>query len=215
MAGAKKASFLFYLDWQKQLEKLPLNSIGKIVLALCEYANSGKYPDFKDGALDMCFSFMADQLDRDNEKYREICRKRSEAGKEGAKQKQANANKSSKSMQKDTNQADKDTDTDNDTDNDNVFFEDVPAEIKTALLEYQEWRTSEGKGYRSRNAVKRAINKLQELAPNDYQTQNKIIYQALDGNYLQFVALLDFDKKNNQQKNSRLSVADEFARKGC
>ena len=209
-----KKSFVFYLDWQQQLEKLPPEAVGKMVLALCEYVRSGVYPSFDDGALDMCFSFMSAQVDRDTEKYEEICRKRSAVGKKGAEQKKANATKRNKSKQMIANQADTVTDTVTDNDTVTDYFVGVPPEIKTALLEYQDWRISAGKGYRNRNAVKRAVNRLQDLAPDDYQTQNMIIYQALDGQYTQFVSLVDDGRRNKAQKD-RLSPADEFAKGGC
>lgn len=220
---AERKSFLFYLDWHQQLEKLPAEQVGKLVLALCDFAKTEHVTEFNDGAMDMCLSFMTAQLQRDNEKYVETCKKRSEAGKKGAEQKQANANKrkqvkqkqasATNCKQKQANQADTDTDTDTVTVTD--FFIDVPTEIKKALTEYQDWRLSQGKGYASKNAVKRALRKLQELAPDNYQEQTEIIYQALDGGYTQFVPLLDKCKGNGMKQTSRLDPADEFARGGC
>ena len=216
---ADKKSFLFYLDWHQQLEKLPAEQVGKLVLALCDFAENGNITEFNDGAMDMCFSFMTAQLQRDNEKYIETCRKRSEAGKKGARQKKANANKGKQTKQKKanantcvqkvTNQADTDTDTDTETDTD--LFIDVPPEIKPALSEYQDWRRSEGKEYKSRNGVRRAVNRLQEIAPDDYEEQTAVIYQALDGRYTEFVPLVGKSRK----KTGRLSPADEFAEGGC
>ena len=59
------------------------------IKALFRFAEDGTTPDFS-GALMMCFSFISSQMQRDKEKYIDICVKRAKAGKKGGKQKQAN-----------------------------------------------------------------------------------------------------------------------------
>ena len=50
--------------------------------AIIKYEKSGEIPEL-DGMLKMAFSFIKQQLDRDNEKWKEEKQKRSEAGKKG------------------------------------------------------------------------------------------------------------------------------------
>ena len=87
------------------------------IKALFRFAEDGTTPDFS-GALMMCFSFISSQMQRDKEKYIDICVKRAKAGKKGGKQKQANLANANHAKQKQANLADNDTENENDTEND-------------------------------------------------------------------------------------------------
>jgi hypothetical protein len=50
---------------------------------MCRYSATGELPDFTDAMLKFAFSMFRGQLDRDAEKYEEVCQKRSENGKKG------------------------------------------------------------------------------------------------------------------------------------
>lgn len=75
---AEKKSFLIYLDNQKQVNILTDEQAGKLFKALFEFAKDGTETDFDDGMIAMAFSFMADSIRRDTEKYELICQKRAE-----------------------------------------------------------------------------------------------------------------------------------------
>lgn len=87
---------------------------GQLFKALFQFVEDGAIPDFS-GSLAMCFSFISSQIQRDKEKYIDICEKRAEAGRKGGKQKKANLANANFVKQKQANLADNDTVPDNDT----------------------------------------------------------------------------------------------------
>ncbi len=82
MAKAKKKSFVLYNDYQQHIDRLTDEQAGKLFKAIFDYVNTGTIA-LLEGQADMAFSFIALQLDRDVEKYEEICRKRSEFARMG------------------------------------------------------------------------------------------------------------------------------------
>lgn len=77
-----KNSFLIYLDYQEQFELLTDEQAGQLIKAIIKYEKTGEIAKL-DGMTKMAFSFIKQQLDRDNEKWKEEKQKRSEAGKKG------------------------------------------------------------------------------------------------------------------------------------
>ena len=81
----KPKAINLYLDLYKRFEKLSDAQAGRLVKAMLKYGNTGEDTDFSDDlALDVTFCGITDQIDRDFEKYRDICQKRSEVGRRGA-----------------------------------------------------------------------------------------------------------------------------------
>ena len=74
---AKKKSFILYADYIKHIRRLSDEDAGRLFKAIFDYVNEGKLPDL-DGMAAMAFSFIANQLDTDLQKYEDICRKRAE-----------------------------------------------------------------------------------------------------------------------------------------
>ena len=110
----KKKSFVLYTDYREMIEMLPIKERGELLTALFEYVESGVISDFSNSpALNMCFSFIRSQIDRDTEKYIERCEKNRINGSKGGKATASNREQSF------ANQADNDNETDNDNDNDN------------------------------------------------------------------------------------------------
>ena len=65
-----------YFSYTEQLAMLPDDECGRLILALLEYAQTGAVPAFApSSATAMLFSCMRAQLDRDVEKYEDICAK--------------------------------------------------------------------------------------------------------------------------------------------
>lgn len=81
----KPKAINLYIDLYKRFEKLSDAQAGRLVKAMLRYGNTGEITDFSDDlALDVTFCGIVDQIDRDFEKYRDICQKRSEIGRRGA-----------------------------------------------------------------------------------------------------------------------------------
>lgn len=83
MADTKKEKGLVLMyDYRQHLALLDDADRGRLLMALLDYGENGTEPELEGAAL-MAFSFIRLQMDRNAEKYAEICRKRSEAGKKG------------------------------------------------------------------------------------------------------------------------------------
>ena len=75
-----KKSFIMYLDYKEQLEDLSDKELGTLIRAIFQYIEDETEPSFK-GKLRIAFKFIRSTLDRDSQKWEDIKKKRSEAGK--------------------------------------------------------------------------------------------------------------------------------------
>lgn len=134
----KKKSFILYAEYIRQVQILSDEDAGKLFKAILEYVNTKELPTL-DGMAAMAFSFIANQLDGDLQRYNEVCQKRAENIKKRWAKDSDNTSKpvvsdkedihlntnEYKCIQNDTNaykkiQMDSDTDTVTDTDTDTV-----------------------------------------------------------------------------------------------
>lgn len=81
-----KKSFLFYYDYRQHLSLFTYEQIGRLTMALLSYAENGEIPKLSE-PLEIAFSFMRTQIDRDNEKYVSRCKKNRENGLKGGRPK--------------------------------------------------------------------------------------------------------------------------------
>lgn len=82
-----KRSFVLYCDYREHLQLLSDSERGQLFTAILDYANDdevGELPPM----VKMAFSFIKSQMDKDAEKYAQIVKARSEAGKKSAAAKQ-------------------------------------------------------------------------------------------------------------------------------
>ena len=113
-----KEAFIIHTDTWPAIKTLSAEQKGTLFEALICHQIGEPEPKM-DVQTQMAFMFMAAQMDRDNQKYQEICERRAEYGRRGGlASAQAKASKSKQTKQKQANQADTDTDTDTDTVND-------------------------------------------------------------------------------------------------
>lgn len=106
----QKETFIVHADAWTTIQKLNLEQRGALLSALMCKQLGEPLPEM-DAATDMAFSFMAAQIDRDNDKYEDIAEKRRNA---------ANARWNMQRMQMHDLHYDTDTVTDTDTDTDTV-----------------------------------------------------------------------------------------------
>lgn len=102
-----KKSFILYTDLYTSIKDLKLDEKGKMLDAIFNYAINKKEIKLTP-ILEMAFSFIKNQLDRDNEKWCEIREKRKQAGSKGGKMRvanQANATFAKQIKQDQANQA--------------------------------------------------------------------------------------------------------------
>ena len=79
----KKAvpAILIHLDWIETIKCLSHEQIGAFIIAMLDYANTGKEPKFKDNSMQALFISFKKQIDRDRKSYEEKCKKNSESAK--------------------------------------------------------------------------------------------------------------------------------------
>lgn len=107
MEKNEKKSFLIYYDSIEAIESLHDADAGQLFKAVVAYAAEGREPDPSLPCYTV-FLFLKAQIRRDNERYDEICRKRSEAGRIGRIQSGISRSRS-KINQIEANEADIDT----------------------------------------------------------------------------------------------------------
>lgn len=114
----KKDSFILYTYQAETLSDLSLEQKGSLLTALFEYA-SGEQPEITDQAVKVAFAFIRVQIERDNEKYTDVCEKRRNA----ARNRWQNKTNPNKQLQNDAKNANAHfgdaNDYDNEYDNDN------------------------------------------------------------------------------------------------
>ncbi len=86
----QKKSFVMYSNYYGLLELLTLRQRGALITAIFEYNINGSMPTELDDITRMAFVIIKDTLDRDAEKYEDICKRRSEFGKKGGRPKKQN-----------------------------------------------------------------------------------------------------------------------------
>ncbi len=122
-----KKSFVLYVDYWPQVKLLTVEQRGLLFTAIFAHARGDELPEL-DPVTQMAYSFIEGQMLRDEAKWEDTCKKRSEAGRKGgmssAARRKANA---TVAYQCQPNQADNDNDTDNDNDNDTDTEDDTSA----------------------------------------------------------------------------------------
>lgn len=78
----KEHGFLLYTDYADLIRDLPDDKKGVLFQAIMDYARDGVVPEL-DSVTEVYFKFMTAQINRDKERYDEICKKRAEAGRKG------------------------------------------------------------------------------------------------------------------------------------
>lgn len=81
-----KNTFILYTDWFKQIEILSMEQRGVLFTALMCYQRGDALPSM-DGVVNMAFSFICADMERNNAKYEAICEKRRAAGLKGGRPK--------------------------------------------------------------------------------------------------------------------------------
>lgn len=74
----KMPGIMLYFEIRPCLDRLTCDQQGMLFNAILDYGEYGVVPDFQ-GMLGIAWDFIQPRLDRDREKYEEICRRRSEA----------------------------------------------------------------------------------------------------------------------------------------
>lgn len=88
---AQEKRFFLYPSFRKHVEKLSVEDRGRLLSAMLGYQANEQIQSFEGNpALEMCWSFIQDQFDRDNLKYQARCFQNAENGKKGGRPKKPN-----------------------------------------------------------------------------------------------------------------------------
>ena len=83
--------FIFYASYAAKFKKLTDDQFGKLIRLACQYQADGIVPDIADIAVSLAFDVIKVDLDKNNEKYEQICEKRRMAGALGGLAKASNS----------------------------------------------------------------------------------------------------------------------------
>jgi len=111
-----KSSFLIYLDYKEQFELLSDAELGQLLRAIMLYEETREITELS-GMLKMAFSFIKTQLDKDRQKYEEMCEKNRENAKKGGRPRKQMVNEKPNGFEENQTEAKK-ADNDNEDDND-------------------------------------------------------------------------------------------------
>lgn len=158
-----KNSFVFYHDWAEVLKKLPADEVKNVILALAEYSESGKLPDISPIA-DIAFTAFKQTIDRDTEKWENVCKRNTENVKKRWKKNSDTKNTTACDRTKSyTQNTDNDNVTDTVTDNENdnkKKYSHLPSDGETDGFE-RFWQT-----YPRKKAKDAALKAWKKLKPD-------------------------------------------------
>lgn len=158
MAKESKSILINVKSVQNVLQDLTDEEAGMILKALIAYADSGEEFETDDRLLGLCFRTIRSEVDRNNEKYEDVCDKRRKAASERWKEKKVKKERSESHAVKDTSpmqdanasfalQTDA-NDSDNDNDepkgSDSLSLREAKASLSKQSLDAAKARTREG-----------------------------------------------------------------------
>ena len=76
----ERPGVMLYFELEAPMKFLNDSQRGRMLTAILEYAHYGVFPEFGDPLLDMAWSFVKSDLDRDGERYRETVHKKRISG---------------------------------------------------------------------------------------------------------------------------------------
>lgn len=144
----KRKAFVLYTDHLAILRRLTDEQAGRLFKMIAAYQN-GEEIDKSDFAMEMAFEHFRIDFERDAEKYKEVCRKRAEAGKRHRGNQYSNPNKTEQMEQMSqvgTNGTDKENEKENEKDKDKDIIKDDDNNIGSggafdSYFVFQRWNT--------------------------------------------------------------------------
>lgn len=149
-----------YTKYLRQIQKLDMAERGELFTAILCYASGEQIPDM-DAATDMAFSFIQEQIDRDNAAYADKCQKRREAGKLGGRPKANGLEENQEKAKKANGFSEKQNNPDNEYEYDNENDKDIINNLAIAKSMFERlWKmypNKKGKGQVSDTQKKRLL----------------------------------------------------------
>ena len=161
-----------YFDFIENIESLTFEERGHLFTEILRYAMDGEMPEFH-GNERYVFPSIKNQIDRDHNRYREICEARAEFGQRGG------LAKASKSKQKVAKVGKSSQDKDKDKEKDNTPTEySADSAFEIAMNEFREHRKSI-KAPLNELSEKKIRNELERLTDGDEEKKIQILDQSI------------------------------------
>lgn len=209
MAKDKKG-FILYADQKDLFEQLTDEKAGQLIKHIFKYVND-ENPETDDLIVNLAFTPIKQQLKRDLQKFEEVRKKRSEAGKKSA---EARANKAKQDLtnltsvksveQTSTKSTVIDNVNVNDKENDTVINKCFKDEVS-----FLEW-FNKGKFYYTKKEGRN--KKLSKTSLNNFKELNKVYTLADFHHALEMMSLNKWVKENNAFNPTHFLVNDNFNR---
>lgn len=181
MRNEKRHSFILYTEYREFIEDLDDRETAELFRAVMCYADGGEVSEFSDRHIRSVFKMIAKQMDRDTDKYNDICQKRREAGKKSAEARKAKAAKAEhRSANPTDNYNEDEAEDENEAENENEDFDeadndaDAPCSEGVCAEKQEENFRLFIEAYPKRTAVKEAYIVWKKIAPDDELTRRMI-----------------------------------------
>ena len=186
-------SFLLYTEYQEQIELLDMEQRGALFTAILEYA-AGTDPDLSDGMVRMAFSFIKAKMDKDTQKYEQICEERRKSGSKGGRPTKANGFSENQTKAKKANGFSEKQTKAKKPDNDNEYDNDNDLNNKKHILS---------------GTISHIVDHLNEKAGTNFRDQSKStrqhIHARLDEGFTEADFYTVIDKKVEEWKGTDMA----------
>lgn len=184
----EKKSFLMYTSYLDNVEILSDEEAGQLLKAIYAFVNGNELPKL-DRVVQLTFNPIKSHLERDMEKYKDICRKRSENGAKGGRPKKQMVSEESKCFFEKAKKADNDNENENENVNGNVNDnknenaddnknDNSLPELSLTQTEYEALCAKYGKERTDRHIKK--VQHCARLNPKPYEDAYAVIDRWLD-----------------------------------
>ena len=186
-------SFLLYTEYQEQIELLDMEQRGALFTAILEYA-AGTDPDLSDGMVRMAFAFIKAKMDKDTQKYEQICEERRKSGSKGGRPTKANGFSENQTKAKKANGFSEKQTKAKKPDNDNEYDNDNDLNNKKHILS---------------GTISHIVDHLNEKAGTNFRDQSKSTRQHIHARLNEGFTESDFftviDKKVEEWKGTDMA----------
>lgn len=217
-----KDGFILYCSHYPTINKLSNEDKGKLLDAVFLYHIKGIEPKFDSFPVELAFSFLKQQFDRDEEKYLKTVEKNKSNGSKGGRPKKSEEPKQPSGIigiLEEPRKADKDKDKEKDNEKENNkevkkkyepkipilkqddrFLFSIPLEWKPIISKWLDFKKERKESYKSLTSLNIMFEKLKKFSNEDPIIGLEIIENSISSNYSGF-----FELKNNQNGTDKFS----------
>jgi len=213
-----KDGFILYCSHYPTIKKLLIEDKGKLLDAVFQYHIKGIEPEFDSFPVELAFSFLKQQFDRDRDKYMNTVERNRTNGARGGRPKRGDEPKQPNGIigiLGEPRKADKDDDKEKEknkeiekkdkseipifTQNDK-FLSSIPLEWKPIISKWLDFKREKQQPYKGPTSLNTMFNKLKKISNGNLDIGLQIIENSISSNYSGF-----FELKQNQNGTDKFS----------